>query len=207
MKIAAVFGSPRKGANSETIAEAFLQEAERLGTTVERFGLSGMKYRGCVGCMACKTGSEVCVQHDDLAVVLDEVSKADAVLLATPVYFFDVPSQMKAFMDRWFSFFKPEYFRRKDLSRLAEGKAIVFVVTQGAPETSFADFLQRYDFIFRLFGFAPMHLVRGCAMSPSPDAASKRSDLLEKAREAARRVVAGEPSPDEIPRYASASMK
>jgi multimeric flavodoxin WrbA len=207
MKIAAVFGSPRQGANSETIAEAFLAEAQRLGATTERFHLHKMDYQGCIACMACKTTGEKCGLHDDLSAALDAVSKADIVLLATPVYFLDMPSQMKAFIDRWFSFFKPDYFRRKDLSRLAAGKSIVFVVTQGAPEASFPDFVQRYDFIFRMFGFAPMYLVRGCAMGPSPQAAAKRDDLLEKARDVARRVTAGEPSQDAIPPYANAGIR
>lgn len=207
MKIAAIFGSPRQGANSETIAEAFLQEARQLGASIERFHLREMRYQGCIACMACKTKGEECGLHDDLSAALHAVSTADIVLLATPVYFFDAPSQMKGFIDRWFSFFKPDYFRRKDLSRLAPGKSIVFVVTQGAPETSFTDFVQRYDFMFRLFGFAPMHLLRACAMSPAPDAASKRTDLLEKARDIARRVMAGEPSQDTIPRYGDASIK
>jgi multimeric flavodoxin WrbA len=207
MKIAAVFGSPRKGANSETIAEAFLQEAQKLGAQVERFSLCRMKFQGCIACMACKTKGEVCGLHDDLTAALQAVSGADVVLLATPVYFFDMPSLMKGFIDRWFSFFKPDYFKRKDLSRLASGKKIVFIVTQGAPETSFADFIGRYDFIFRLFGFEPMYLVRGCAMAPSPDAASKRPELLEKARRIAGLVMAGQPSEDSIPPYSQASMR
>ncbi len=194
MRIAAVFGSPRRSGNSETLAETFLQEAERLGAEVERFHLSGMSYQGCIACYACKKKLEQCALDDDLTPVLKSVYEADALLVATPVYFFDMPSQLKAFVDRWYSFFKPRFHETHDISRLPEGKDVIFVVSQRAPENVFIDFIQRYDLMFRLFGFKPMHLVRGCDLGDSRSAASKRPDLLEKARKAAGRVMAGEPA-------------
>jgi putative NADPH-quinone reductase len=201
MKIAAVFGSPRKKGNSETLAEAFLQEAERLGAEVERFHLNQMTYRGCIACYSCKKKGEQCALNDDLSPVLDAVYKAETVLLATPVYFFDMPSQLKAFVDRWYSFFKPHFHETNDISRLPSGKNAVFVVTQKAPDSIFVDFVQRYDFMFKIFGFRPMHLIRGCDLGDSRSTASRREELLEKARETARRVMAGKPSDAGISPY------
>jgi len=202
MKITAVLGSPRKKGNSETLAEAFLEEAERLGAKVERFRLSALTYQGCTACQACKTTSEQCVLKDDLSPVLDALIEADAFLLATPVYFLDMPSQVKALIDRWFSFLKPGHLARSDASRLPAGKQMVLVVSQGAPESYFVDFVIRYDFIFKLLGFQPMHLIRGARLSDDPNAAAKRDDLLDKARTTARKVLAGEPSDADIPPYA-----
>jgi multimeric flavodoxin WrbA len=201
MRIAAVFGSPRKGANTDTMAEAFLREAERTGAEVRRFHLRDLKYQGCVACMWCKTTGDHCVLKDGLTAALDAVQWADTVLIATPVYFLDTPSQMKAFIDRWFSFFKPDYFKRTDAVRLAAEKTMVFVVCQGADETLFGDFLQRYEMIFRVFGFKPMHVVRGCKMGPGPDTAAGRQDLLDMACATAKKVMAGEPSTAAIPAY------
>jgi multimeric flavodoxin WrbA len=199
MKIAAVFGSPRKGMNSETLAEAFLGETERLGAEVGRFRLGDLKYRGCIGCGGCKTGSEECVLKDGLSKVLDAVRGADTLLLATPVYFVDVPSQFKGFVDRWYSFFKPNFQTRDDKSRLPAGRNVVMVVTQGAPEGAFWDFVQRYDRVLTNFGFKRMHLIRGCGLRNEPDVAANRPELLEAAREAARRVMAGKPSTLDLP--------
>ena len=202
MKIAAVLGSPRKKGNSETLAEAFLEEAERLGAKVERFRLSALTYQGCTACRACKTTSEQCVLEDGLSPVLDALIEADAFLLATPVYFLDMPSQVKALIDRWFSFLKPGHLARPDASRLPAGKQMVLVVSQGAPESYFVDFVIRYDFIFKLLGFQPTHLIRGARLSDDPNDAAKRDDLLEKARTTARKVLAGQPSDADVPPYA-----
>ncbi len=201
MKITALFASPRKGMNSETMAETFLQEAERLGAQVERFRLSDLKYRGCIVCDGCKTKSEKCVLKDDLARVLDAVTQTDTLVLATPIYFGDGSSLFKAFMDRWYSFFKPNYFARDDKSRLPAGKDMAFVVSQGAPENAFWEFIQRYGRIFTMFGFKKMHLIRGCQLRNEPDVAANRPALLEQAKETARQVMAGKPSTLDLPPY------
>ena len=199
MKIAAVLGSPRKGMNSETLAETFLKEAESLGAKVKRFRLSDMKYQGCTACDGCKTTSEKCVLDDDMIPLLEAVRNSDTLLLATPIYFNSAPAQVKGFIDRWFSFFKPNYIARNDKIRLPGGKNVVFVVTQGAPETAFMEFIQTYDRIFTMFGFSKMHLIRGCQLRNEPNTASNRPELLEKAKETARRVMSGKPSDWNMP--------
>lgn len=198
MRIVAVFGSPRNKGNSETLAEAFLQEAERLGAEVDRFHLNTMNYQGCIACYACKKKIEQCALNDDLTPVLKAVHEAEALLVATPVYFFDMPAQLKAFIDRWYSFFKPRFHETGDISRIPEGKTVIFVVTQRAHDNIFMDFVQRYDLVFKLFGFKPMHLIRGCDLGDSRSAASMRVDLLETARMTARRVMKGEPPDSEF---------
>jgi len=201
MKITAILGSPRLNGNSTTLAESFLQEAERLGAEVERFRLNTMNYQGCVGCNLCKTKTDHFVLQDDLSFVLEAVREAETLLIATPVYALDMPSQLKAFIDRCYSFFKPHYYKRKDRSRLPSGKKIIFVLAQRAPETMFIDFVQRYDYMFNLLGLKIAYLIRGCELGDDLDAAAKRGDLIEQARETARRVMAGEPVDTAIPPY------
>lgn len=201
MKITAIFGSPRPKGNSTALAEAFLQEAERLGAEVERFRLNTMNYQGCIACNSCKTKTEHCVLQDDLSFVLEAVREAETLLIATPVYALDMPSKLKAFIDRCYSFFKPHYYKRKDRSRLPPGKKMIFVLAQRAPETMFIDFVQRYDYMFKLLGIKTMYLIRGCELGDDLDAAARRGDLIEQARETARRVMAGEPVDTAIPPY------
>lgn len=201
MELAAVFGSPRRQGNSATLAETFLETAEAAGARVRRFHLGRLHPSGCIACQACKTRSERCVLEDDLTGALEAVREADGLLIATPVYFYDVPAQLKAFLDRWYSFFKPEYFAREDASRLPPGKTGVLVVTQRAPEEFFSDTVVRLAHLLRRFGFGPIHAVRGGGLGDSPDAARRRGELLERARAAARRVIAGEPPPEPIPAY------
>ena len=200
MKITAIFGSPLKNGNTETMAEAFLAECAAGGADITRWRLNELDYKGCSGCLGCKTGSEECVLRDGLTPLLRDVHGADVLLLATPVYFFDVTSQLKGFIDRGYSFFTPDWYKKKKMSRLRPGKELVFVVAQGGEERVFHDLLQRYSAIFAAFGFKPLHLIRGGRLRGPADIA-RRPELLELAREKARLVLAGAPSTDSIPEY------
>ncbi|MDO8806680.1 MAG: flavodoxin family protein [Elusimicrobiota bacterium] len=200
MKITAIFGSPVSKGNTETMAEAFLAECAAAGADITRWRLNELDYKGCSGCMGCKTGHEECVLRDGLTPVLRGLHSADVVVIATPVYFFDVTSQLKGFIDRGFSFLTPQWYKKKDMGRLKPGKELVFVVAQSGAERVFHDMLQRYSAIFTAFGFKPLHLVRGGRLRGPSDIAS-RPELLVLAREKARLVIAGAPSGDRIPEY------
>lgn len=200
MKITALFGSPIKMGNTETMAEAFLAECAAGGAEVTRWRLNELEYKGCSACMACKTRLEECALRDGLTPVLRSVHEADVVLIATPVYFFDVTSQLKGFIDRCYSFLTPHWYKMKDMSRLKPGKELVFVVAQGGAERVFHDMLQRYSAIFSTLGFNPLHLIRGCGLR-GPAAIAAHPELLELARKKAGLVLAGAPSSDSIPPY------
>ena len=200
MKITAIFGSPVRKGNTETMAEAFLTECSLAGAEITRWRLDDLDYKGCSGCLACKTRLEECALRDGLTPVLGSLHGADVVLIASPVYFFDVTSQLKGFIDRGYSFLTPDWYKKKKTSRLSPGKELVFVVAQGGAERVFHDLLQRYSAIFTVLGFRPLHLIRGGRLRGHADIAA-RPELLELAREKARLVIAGAPSTDKIPEY------
>jgi len=140
MKIVCLLGSPRTKGNSAALAQQFCQTVMELGGDVETFVLNKMTYRGCQGCMMCKTKLEKCAVKDDLETVLDSVRDADILVMATPTYYGEVSSQMKGFIDRTFSYLKPDYMTNSIPSRLQGGKQLVFIQTQAQPdENQFAD--------------------------------------------------------------------
>lgn len=187
MKVIAVLGSPRIDGNSALIAERFLDKAKSLGAETKSFSLNKLKYRGCQACYACKTTSETCVLKDDLTAVLDAVRESDVILLATPVYYGDVTAQMKGFIDRTFCYLTPTFRTGKNMSRLKPGKKLVFVQTQGAPESVYGDIFMRYKNIMSYHGFAEAHLLRACNANATGAVAN---ELLESADRLARKIVA-----------------
>ena len=63
-KVLIISTSPRKGGNSDTLAEEFARGAREAGHEVEKIGLWDKTIGFCRGCLACqKTGR--CVIHDD----------------------------------------------------------------------------------------------------------------------------------------------
>ena len=190
MKISCLIGSPRKNSNSAAIAARFTQTAASLGAQVETVVLNNLAYRGCQGCMGCKTVSEKCVLEDDLAGVLESLKRADVVVMALPVYCSDVPGQFKCFIDRTYSYMKPNYLSEANPSRVPLGKKLVFILTQGAPmENLFADVPQRYTgFLKRSMGFGEIHLIRGVGVGGG-GAVGVPDRFLQQADEIARSIM------------------
>ncbi|GFO54642.1 FMN reductase [Geomonas sp. Red276] len=167
MNIVTLLGSPRSQGNSSTIARRIIQAAEADGWTSRTFELNRLTYRGCQGCYACKQGRDDCVVRDDMTEVLAAVREADLVVLATPVYYGDLSSQLKAFMDRTFSYLVPGYATAQQPSRLSP-KKLIFVQSQGHPdEASFADIFPRYQYFLKWQNFTEVRLVRACGIGPN----------------------------------------
>jgi multimeric flavodoxin WrbA len=189
MKIACLLGSPRPDGNSSLIAKRLVKTAEGLGAETTTFVLNELSSMGCQGCYVCKTKLDKCVLKDDMEKVLDTVQQADALVLASPVYYGDITSQLKCFVDRSFSYLKPDYITNPQPSRLAPGKKMVFISTQGNPDEKwFDDIFRRYEFFFKWYGYTEISLIRACGFGSS-GVINITEDYLKKADEAARALM------------------
>lgn len=120
MKVIAFSSSPRKGSNSDALADTILAAAKEAGAEVEKVMLAELHIGGCRACDACKKGKELkCAQEDDMVPLLEKVMEADAYVLASPIYFFSANSQMKAFLDRCYALMKPGLFDKMKGRKLA----------------------------------------------------------------------------------------
>jgi multimeric flavodoxin WrbA len=104
-RIVAVNGSPRK-ANTDRLIDIILDSAREADPqlTTETIFLRKEKINFCIGCFRCNGNNDYpsgCPVHrDSMDAIIPKLMEADAVLLASPVYFGGVTAQMKAFMDR-----------------------------------------------------------------------------------------------------------
>ena len=189
MKIVCVLGSPRTKGNSSTLAQHFCSAAEKLGATVETFALNKLNFRGCQACMACKTKLDKCILKDDLEAVLDSIRDADVLVMSTPVYFADLTGQLKAFIDRTYSYLVPNFYNNPNPSRLSPGKKLVFIQTQGQPnEKLFADIFPRNEAFLKWYGFKDSYLIRACGVRNPEDILAK-NEVLKQAEEVAKKIV------------------
>lgn len=186
-RLVCVLGSPRKPGNSETLAMKVAEKARSLGAEVQIYRLYDLTYKGCYGCLSCKTESEVCVVEDDLKPVLDALAQADAVVLASPIYFGDITGQLKCLVDRMFSYLVPDFFKTSNPSRLKPGKKLGLILTQGDPNESAHNIAPEYEEIFKYLGFET-HTMRGLGLGAPTDAAS-RAELMEEAEALAEKLI------------------
>jgi multimeric flavodoxin WrbA len=146
MKVVAFNGSARKDGNTAILARRVLEELEKEEIETEMVQLAGERIRGCTACRGCiENKDRRCTIEDD--VVNDCIAKmieADGIILASPTYFADVSTEMKALIDRagFVARANGELFRRK------VGAAVVAVRRAGA--------IHAFDSINHLFFISQM---------------------------------------------------
>ena len=189
MNVLSILGSPRAKGNSATLANHLTGRLQQQGAAVETHILNKLDYKGCQSCYACKTTSERCVVKDDISPILDAMHGSDVIVMASPNFYGHISGQMKLFLDRTFSLLTPEFETGINASRLAPGKHLVFIFTQGADKTMFTDVIPKFGQLKQYYGFEEIHTLHGCELNDANDAA-KQPELLDRAGQIAKNLWA-----------------
>ncbi|MDP8236318.1 MAG: flavodoxin family protein [Candidatus Erginobacter occultus] len=128
MKILTIMGSPRKGGNSDLLLDAFLAGAGEGGAFREKIAVCDLKISPCTECLACETTGE-CVIGDDMGEVYRQLIEADRVVIASPIFFYGLPGQLKALIDRCQALW---YRNREESDGTGERKRSGFALLVGA---------------------------------------------------------------------------
>jgi multimeric flavodoxin WrbA/putative sterol carrier protein len=154
-QVVAINGSPHEGFGNTSQMLAMLGEnLSREGLELEEIFLSQHQIGFCTGCATClETGG--CWVRDDYKSVVRSVLEADAVILASPVYFFNVTAQMKTFLDRSLG-----YGHRP---RRGWKPGLALSVSAGHGETWVADYLGQ---VLRAFGAFAVGKFTAIAVGP-----------------------------------------
>jgi multimeric flavodoxin WrbA len=130
MNVVAFSGSARKDGNTAILVRHVFAELEKEGIETELVQLAGERIRGCTACYQCWQNKDgACVIRDDIVnSCIEKMRGADGIILASPTYFADITSEMKALMDRsgMVSRANGDMFRRK------AGAAVIAVRRCGA---------------------------------------------------------------------------
>jgi len=161
MKVLGINSSPRKNANTQTLIEAVLKGAKENGAETKLINLRELKMNGCLGCEGCKKQLGKCVQRDDLTSLMQEMTGYDAIVMGTPVYWYQVTAQLKMLVDRLYSFMEidenPETGELTIKSEFPSGKKFVFIISRGDPEPP-AMLPQLYDHLNEWLNVIPLSL-------------------------------------------------
>ncbi len=130
-KVVILEGSPRRNGNSSILSNEFARGAQDAGCSVETIRVAGKKIGGCLGCNGCYRNGGVCVQKDDMEEIREKMLDADVIVLASPIYFYSMSSQMKAVIDRSYAFYQQ-----------LEGKTFYFIISCGADDAAYTETMQ-----------------------------------------------------------------
>lgn len=130
IKVVAFNGSPRKNGNTSILIKHAVDELKKAGIETEVIQIGGKKVHGCTACGKCFEKKDMkCIIKDDFVnECIEKIMAADGVLLASPTYFADVTTEMKALIDRAGFVAKAN----DDAFKLKAGASIVAVRRGGA---------------------------------------------------------------------------
>jgi len=102
MKVVAFNGSARKTGNTAILVNRVLKEIEKEGIQTELVQLSGEKIKGCIACYKCfENKDQRCsVNNDILNSCIEKMIDANGIILASPTYFANISTELKALIDR-----------------------------------------------------------------------------------------------------------
>ncbi|MFR4798134.1 MAG: flavodoxin family protein [Lentihominibacter sp.] len=107
MKITVLMGSPRE-VNTNAMVEAFKGGAEEAGHEVTVLNVGKMKIAGCLACEYCHTkGDGECIQKDDMIKIYPELEECEALVFASPIYYFTMTAQIQAAIQRIYAIDHP----------------------------------------------------------------------------------------------------
>lgn len=144
-----VVGSPRPQGACATLADQVRKGAEAAGAVTHRFDLHTMDIRPCTACDACLESADAdCIVEDDMRTLYPLLRSADALVIASPVYWFNVSAQTKLFIDRGF------YALQGPEGSALKGKEVGLILAYGAEDlessgapNAIGSFKDTFDFI------------------------------------------------------------
>ena len=149
MKLLGIYGSPRKGGNTDLLLDAALDAARQAGAEVESVYCRKLKYQGCIACGGCNDTGE-CVLKDGMQDVYPLWDKAEAIILSTPIFFYNMPAIAKAMVDRSQAFWSRRLLNKpkSQWSNYESGKGYLIGVgaTKGKNLFTGLDLVARYFF-------------------------------------------------------------
>ena len=133
-KVIAIYGSPRRGGNTDVLMDRFLDgvsECENfkpdssLKLSVDKIILSNLKISPCRECRSCSSTGE-CIVKDDIQLIYPKLIECDLLAVASPVFFTTVSGYLKAFIDRFQRFWALKYELRRNIIEKDNRKGILF---------------------------------------------------------------------------------
>lgn len=146
VKVLGIGGSPRRGGNSDLLLDKALEGAKSAGGAVDKVVLNDLNFRPCQECGGCdETGA--CVIEDDMKVVYEKLSKSDALIIASPIFFGSVSAQAKMMIDRFQCLWIAKYILKKsDISK--KRRRGIFLAVAGSHRKEFFENAKKIISIF-----------------------------------------------------------
>jgi multimeric flavodoxin WrbA len=191
-KVLGIYGSPRKGGNSDQLLDKALEGARSEGAEAHSIYARNLKMSGCLECGGCnETGK--CVVKDDMQAVYPLMEEANVIILASPIFFYGITAQAKALIDRSQAMWSKRMLEktREERKRYDSGKGYLICVGASRGKNLFegAELTAKYFFdaldMTYEGGLFFRRLEKGSDVRKQPE-------ILEEALEFGKKAVEGD---------------
>jgi multimeric flavodoxin WrbA len=156
-QILVLTGSPRRGGNSDRLADAFIKGAERKARRIVKFETAFKNIQGCRGCGMCWTGPYACVIRDDFDELSSLLETSEVIVFSSPLYWGGISAQLKTAWDRFHAYTKPE-----NKKRLAIKESVYMLCGHNDNTAQYEPAVRVYEDIARYMGWDN----RGVVLAP-----------------------------------------
>lgn len=185
-KLLAIAGSPRKGGNTDLLLEEAIRASHQAGVDALLLRVSKLKLSPCTACGTCWKSGE-CVQQDDMQTVYTHLLDSHYIVIASPLYFMGVSSQLKALIDRCQALWARRYILKKELrnDRIRPRGLFISTAALSLPKGDkiFAGSIQTVKALFHVLGVEYKGEIL-CYGLEEKGAIQKHPELLEKVHRA-----------------------
>ncbi len=131
MKVLGIMGSPRVKGNTDLLLDEALKGAQSQGSEIEKIIVDKLKIAPCKEYYGCLRDGN-CVIRDDMDNIYPKLLEADRIIIASPMFFYGVTSQLKALIDRCQAIWARKYVLKQKLSdKERKGAFIAVGATKG----------------------------------------------------------------------------
>jgi multimeric flavodoxin WrbA len=131
-----ISGSPRIGGNTDMLLDRALEGARDADAQVEKIVLNKLKMVPCQECEETKDDG-TCQVQDDFQALYGKIKKADAVILAAPIFFGSLSAQTKIMVDRYQCHWKYRYILKK--AKGEKERPGIFISVEASTRNDFQD--------------------------------------------------------------------
>ena len=190
MKVLGIYGSPRRGGNTDMLLDEALRGAKSSRAEVSSILCCDLNIGGCIECGGCDETGE-CVVDDDMQSVYPRLAEAEVIILASPIFFYGITSQAKALIDRCQAMWCRRFLDKTPAKERTYPGGRGYLVAAGA--TKGANLFQGAEMVAKYFFDALDMSYEGGVMVKSVDKKGdilKHPDVLKQAFELGRSAVA-----------------
>lgn len=132
MKISILLGNVRNNSNTAIVVEQFIEEANKLGATIDKIIIKDLNIEHCSACWTCQNifDQPGCAKQDDMEIIYSSVKNSDCILFASPIYSWYCTPPTKSVMDR-LVYGMNKYYGKIEGPCLWEGKLSGLITTCG----------------------------------------------------------------------------